>query len=102
MLKKQRKLRKTRVRAKIAGTAQRPRLTVFRSNKYLYAQAINDEAGITVAHAKGSDSEKVAKEIAKKLTKEKITDVVFDRAGYKYHGKVRMLAENLRKAGVNL
>ena len=101
--------RRARVRAKISGTALRPRLTIFKSHRYLYAQLIDDEAGRTLASA---DSRKatgkkpverateVGAEIAKKAKAAKIGKVVFDRNGYMYAGKIRMVAEAARAGGL--
>ena len=99
--KKVKKLRRhKRVRAKIHGTAEVPRLCVFRSNKHLYAQMINDDTGKTIASAKGEKADEIGKEIAKKTLDLKITKIVFDRSGYKYHGKVKAIAEAARTAGL--
>jgi large subunit ribosomal protein L18 len=106
-----RQKRVKRVRAKIQGTFSRPRLCVFRSSRYIYAQLIDDEKGKTIA---AIDSRKIAKdrknniEIARKLGIEiakialakKIKEVVFDRHGYKYHGKIKALAEGAREGGL--
>lgn len=92
--------RKRRIRAKIFGSAKRPRLSVFKSNKYLYAQVINDQEGVTLAFAKGSDPSAVGGEIAKKAKTKKIKEVVFDRGGFIYHGRIKMLAEAARKGGL--
>jgi large subunit ribosomal protein L18 len=104
MLEKQekRKRRHRRVRAKIKGTEEKPRLCVFRSNKYIYAQLIDDEKGKTLINAKAelNKAAKVGEDIAKKAIKEKINKVVFDRGGYKYHGRVKALAEAARKGGL--
>jgi len=110
MLEKQekRKRRHRRVRAKIKGTAEKPRLCVFRSAKHIYAQLIDDEVGKTLALADDSKIKKtgiaaaqeVGKEIAKKAIKEKINKIVFDRGGYKYHGRVKALADAARNAGL--
>ncbi len=100
MIKKERQVRKTRIRAKIAGTAERPRLSVFRSAKYIYVQAIDDEKGATLAFAKGEDSKKVGSEIAEKLGKKKIKKVVFDRGGFAYHGRIKDLADAAREGGL--
>lgn len=100
---------KHRIRKKISGTASRPRLSVFRSNKAIYAQAINDLEGKTLCAAaskgitEGTKSEvakKVGEEIAKKLIAAGINEVVFDRNGYLYHGRVQALAEGAREAGL--
>ena len=90
------------MRAKINGTAEVPRLCVFRSNKYIYAQIIDDEKNKTLASAKAElkAADKVGEEVAKKAIKQKIKKVVFDRGGYKYHGRVKALADAARSAGL--
>ena len=99
-----------KIRAKVSGTGDRPRLAVFKSNTNIYAQVINDESGITLAQAnskeikKGSVSEKaleVGRTIAERAKAKKISKVVFDRGGYKYVGKVRAIAEGAREGGLN-
>ena len=100
---------KTRIRGRVSGTAQRPRMSVFRSNKGIYVQLIDDLSGRTLAAAssKGIEggtktevSAKVGQEIAK-LAKEKgIEAVVFDRNGYLFHGRVKSLADAAREAGL--
>ncbi len=100
MLKKDRISRKKRIRAKLSGTALRPRLSVFRSNKFVYVQAIDDETGKTMAAARGADAAKVGGELALLLKKHKVDTVVFDRSGYRYHGRVRALADAAREAGL--
>ena len=101
---------KFRIRKKIVGTAERPRLSVFRSNKQIYAQVINDKAGVTLAAASSLGFEKMNKtEQAKKvglLLAEKakaagVESVVFDRNGYLYHGRVQSLADGAREGGLN-
>ncbi|MBT8348747.1 MAG: 50S ribosomal protein L18 [Sulfurovum sp.] len=101
--------RKARVRGKIFGTDTLPRLTVFKSNKHFYAQAINDTTGTTLASADGrklglkvnqEDVKKVAAEMAKNLASKNIETVVFDRNGYLYHGVVASFADALREAGI--
>ncbi|QQG42029.1 MAG: 50S ribosomal protein L18 [Candidatus Woesebacteria bacterium] len=94
--------RKRRVKAKIFGTKARPRLSVFRSNKYLYSQVIDDEAQVTLVSAKGpkNDGAKVGEELAKKAMSKKIKKVTFDRNGFIYHGKVKALADGARKGGL--
>jgi large subunit ribosomal protein L18 len=89
-----------KIRSTVAGTSARPRLSVFKSNAYLYAQLINDEAGTTLAAAKGTDAKKVGAEIAKNALSQKIDKVVFDRGGYIYTGKVKALAESAREGGL--
>jgi len=100
---------KTRIRGKISGTAARPRLSVFRSNKGIYAQIIDDLAGATLCAAsskgiaegtKTEISAKVGEAIAKKAQEKGITEVVFDRNGYLFHGRVKSLADAARKAGL--
>ncbi len=93
--------RKLRVRSKIRKLSSRPRLSVFRSNKLIYAQIIDDTKGVTVAAAKGEESSKVGEEIAKKSLSKKVKDVVFDKGEYRYHGRVKKLAEAARKGGLN-
>ena len=100
---------KTRIRGKISGTAERPRMSVFRSNKGIYVQVIDDLAGNTLVSASSKGLEggtkteiaaKVGEEIAKKASEKGITEVVFDRNGYLYHGRVKSLADAARKAGL--
>jgi large subunit ribosomal protein L18 len=100
--------RKARVRGKIFGTAELPRLSVYKS-KYFYAQAIDDNAGATLASVDGrklglkanrEDVKKVAAEMAKNLASKNIETVVFDRNGYLYHGVVAAFADGLREAGI--
>ncbi len=110
--KLERERRHKRVRTKISGTAERPRLCVYRSNKNIYAQVIDDVAGKTLAYASTTDKEvktkyankEAAKEvgtlIAKRATEKKIKSVVFDRGGYIYHGVVKELAEAAREGGL--
>lgn len=76
------------------------RLAVFRSNKFMYAQVIDDEKGHTLAHAKGREAKEVGEEIAKKTLAKKIKQVVFDRRKYKYHGRIKILAESAREKGL--
>ncbi len=101
---------KRSIRSKISGTSERPRLSVFRSNKAIYAQLIDDTTGVTLAAAssvKLDDAKanvetagRVGKEIAEKALEKGISAVVFDRSGYLYHGKVKSLAEGAREAGL--
>lgn len=103
-------LRKRRIRARVNGTAERPRLSVFISNRHVSAQIIDDAANKTLvastsvkSAAKGTLTEKatwVGKDIATKAKKAKITHVVFDRGGRKYHGRVAALADAARKEGL--
>lgn len=102
---------KRRVRKKIFGTQEKPRLSVFRSNSAIYAQIIDDEKGVTIVsasvadlqEAKGTKSE-IAKlvgiKIAEKAKEKAITTVVFDRNGYLYHGRVKSLADGAREGGL--
>ncbi|GHU81240.1 50S ribosomal protein L18 [Clostridia bacterium] len=104
--------RHTRVRGKISGTAERPRLNVFRSTSNIYAQLIDDVKGVTLAAASTLDKEiegnggnkeaaqKVGALIAKRAADKGITEVVFDRGGYIYHGRVKELAEGARQGGL--
>lgn len=92
--------RQFRSRLKTKGTAFRPRLTVFRSLKYIYAQIINDVKGVTLAAASGSDPKAVGEQLAALALKKKISAVVFDRGAYKYHGRVRQLADAARQKGL--
>ena len=107
--------RKVRIRSKIKGTSNRPRLTVFRSNKYIYAQLVDDTKGQTLINLsdtllKTKDSKKTktakASEVGKKLaelSKEKgIKEAVYDRGSYRYHGRVKALAEGAREGGLKI
>lgn len=105
--------RHARVRAKISGTAERPRLNVFRSAKHIYAQLIDDVNGVTLASASTMDkgfegfggncdaAKTVGESLAKKAAEKGITEAVFDRGGYVYHGRVKALAEGARENGLN-
>ncbi len=108
---KTRQKRHMRVRSKISGTAERPRLNVFRSNKNIYAQIIDDVAGVTLVSASTLDKEvadgnkteqaaAVGSLIAKRASEKNIKNVVFDRGGYLYHGRVQQLAEKAREDGL--
>jgi large subunit ribosomal protein L18 len=105
--------RHKRIRKKISGTAERPRLSVYRSEKNIYAQIIDDVAGNTIVAASSLDKEfdmkigsnkeaakKVGEIIAKKALEKGITEVVFDRGGYIYHGRVEELASAAREVGL--
>ena len=101
---------KYRIRKSVNGTAERPRLSVFRSNKQIYAQIINDLTGQTLAAASSLGFEKMPKKeqaakvgemVAEKAQAAGITSVVFDRNGYLYHGRVKELADGARKGGLN-
>ncbi len=111
MLTKQRARRHRRVRGKVSGTAERPRLSVFRSAKNIYAQIINDVTGTTLVSASSVEkdfglggnkeaAEKVGELIGKRALEKGIEAVVFDRGGYLYHGRVQKLAEGARKSGL--
>ena len=101
---------KYRVRNKISGTAERPRMSVFRSNKQIYVQIIDDLAGVTLASAsslgmtdkvnKKEQATKVGELIAKKAQEAGITTVVFDRNGYLYHGRIKEVADAARNGGL--
>ncbi len=108
------KIRK-RIRKKIRGTAERPRVFVFKSNRYLYTQAIDDSTGTILATASSMEkayrekkkktknleaSKTVGEMIAKRLIKKKIEKIVFDRGAYPYHGRIKALAEAMRKEGL--
>jgi len=103
--------RKARVRGKLFGTETLPRLSVYKSNKYFYAQAIDDKTGSTLAsvdsralglRANKEDVKKVAQKMAENLASKNIDKVVFDRNGYLYHGVVASFADALREAGIKL
>jgi len=111
--KAKRRLRIRRsIRNKVSGSAQRPRLSVFRSNKFIYAQLIDDVNGVTLASSSSATAEGVnsssktesssfvGRDIAAKALEKGITEVVFDRGGYLYHGRVKSLAEGAREAGL--
>lgn len=105
-----RALRRARIRAKLNGTATRPRLSVFRSLDSIYAQLIDDSKGITIiaeSDMKAKDkktkiesAKEVGKALAKKALAKGVTECVFDRNGYKYHGRTKALAEGAREAGL--
>ncbi|MBU1085573.1 MAG: 50S ribosomal protein L18 [Candidatus Beckwithbacteria bacterium] len=92
--------RKIRTRATLTTNKDRPRLTVFRSNKFIYAQIIDDIKGITLVSATAKKATDLGVAIAKKAKLKKINKVVFDRGSYKYHGRVKALAEAARKTGL--
>ncbi|KKB34883.1 50S ribosomal protein L18 [Bacillus thermotolerans] len=110
---KTRKKRHGRVRSKLNGTAERPRLNVYRSNQHLYAQVIDDMNGVTLASASTVEKDfgleqtnnvdaaaKVGELVAKRASEKGITSVVFDRGGYLYHGRVKALADAARENGL--
>ena len=108
----QRAKRHARVRGKISGTPERPRLCVFRSECHIYAQLIDDVAGVTLASASSMEkgfegfggnkeaAKKVGMAIARKAQEKGISEIVFDRSGYIYHGRVKELAEGAREGGL--
>ena len=113
---KGRKTRHRRIRKKISGTSLRPRLAVFRSARHIYAQAIDDSAGSTLAASSTLAIQKslkktytgnkeaakaVGADVAKKLIEKSISTIVFDRGGFIYHGRVQALADGAREAGLN-
>ena len=102
--------RRRRIRARVSGTAERPRLAIFRSNKHMYAQVINDDTGETLAAADSLDQDDVSMMEAAQAVGEMVAEaaqeagiekVVFDRSGYNYTGKVAALAESAREAGLD-
>jgi len=108
-----RKKRHGRVRTKLSGTQERPRLNVFRSSQHIYAQVIDDVNGVTLASASTLDKDLtlngtgnveaaklVGQLVAQRATEKGVTEVVFDRGGYLYHGRVKALAEAAREAGL--
>ena len=114
LTKPQRRLRRRRrVRAKVQGTAQRPRISVFRSNRGIFAQLVDDEAGRTLAAASWTEPElrklapmdqakRIGELIAQRGQQAGVQAAVFDRGGYKYHGRVKALADGAREAGLSL
>jgi len=105
-----RNIRRNRVRSVVSGTSARPRLNVFRASRHIYAQLIDDESSKTLASAssieiKAKDKKlnlagEVGKLLAKKADEKKIKAAVFDRGGYKYHGRVKALADGAREGGL--
>ncbi|MEB3430082.1 50S ribosomal protein L18 [Citroniella saccharovorans] len=112
--KANRKARHLRVRKKVTGTFERPRLTVYKSNSNIYCQLVDDVKGVTILSASTLDKDlkseslnieackKVGEAIGKKAIEKGITEAVFDRSGYKYHGRVKALCEAAREAGLKL
>lgn len=102
--------RMKRVRSKMEGTAEKPRVSVYRSNKSIYLQAFDDVAGVTLAGTKdvagtGTKTERaeaMAKDFATVLQEKNITQVIFDRGPYRYHGRIKAVAEALRSAGIKV
>lgn len=106
-----RKQRHKKIRAKVSGTADRPRLSVFRSSAHIYAQIINDELGTTLVsssdlivkknkNTKSDVAKQIGIDIAKKAKEKNIDKVVFDRGGHKFHGRVKMLADGAKEGGL--
>lgn len=104
-----REQRQERIRRKISGSQNAPRLSVFRSSKHIWAQLINDEKGVTLASASdlnlkvGTKLERAAvvgEKLAQEASKKKIKKAVFDRGGFRYHGRIKALAEGARKGGL--
>lgn len=113
--KQRRRLRrKYRIRKRVYGTTERPRMTVLKSNRHMYVQVIDDVEGKTIAAAADvqkdlvnlkpsvANAEKLGEVVGKRLVDLKVKSVVFDRNGYKYHGIVKAIAEGVRKAGIQL
>ena len=106
--------RKKHIKKTVQGTADRPRLSVFKSSKYLYVQVIDDQSGKTIAYANNLEKDnrglasnvegaaKLGELIGERLKEKKITRVVFDRNGYIYHGKVKAIADGARKSGITI
>lgn len=112
-IRKQRARRKIRVRSRIFGTAKQPRLSVFRSNRSLYGQLIDDEHGRTLAsvstkkisktnETKAKQAETAAAELGEKAKTLGITRAVFDKGAYRYHGRVKAFADGIRNAGIKI
>jgi large subunit ribosomal protein L18 len=108
----QRRRRRSRIRKKVRGSAERPRLAVFRSSKHIYAQLIDDDLGRTLVHASSRDLDRkgscknreasglVGKLLAERARQAGLVKVAFDRGGYLYHGRVKALAEGAREGGL--
>ncbi|MCX7023495.1 MAG: 50S ribosomal protein L18 [Spirochaetes bacterium] len=104
--------RRSHVRKNLEGTTERPRMTVYRSNRYLYVQVVDDSKGRTLAAASSLDETlkgvkcnvgggaRIGEEIGKRLKEKNIAKVIFDRNGYKYHGIVKAIADGARKSGI--
>jgi large subunit ribosomal protein L18 len=109
-----RRKRHARIRLRLHGTTERPRLSIFRSAKYIYAQVVDDSTGRTLAQASSRESSlaggpgkvaaahAVGRALAERATAAGVRSVVFDRSGYQYHGRVRSLAEGAREGGLDL
>jgi len=110
------KRRHTRIRARISGTAERPRVAVFRSNRFIYAQVIDDAAKKTIISSSDIKSKRsrtakikktesatsIGRQLAALMKEKGISEAVFDRGGFKYHGRVRSLADGLREGGIKI
>lgn len=104
--------RHNRIRSELSGTAERPRVSVFKSNKHTYVQVIDDVAGKTLVSSelkamtvKGKKTEAavgIAQKVAAKMKEKGITTAVFDRGGFKYHGRIKAIAEGLRTSGIKI
>ena len=109
---RRRNKRKIRIRKKIKGSAERPRMSIYKSNRYVYIQVIDDEKGHTITSASNKEKElskiksnvkeigNLGEVISQRLKEKKISQVVFDRNGYKYHGIIKTVADAARKAGI--
>jgi large subunit ribosomal protein L18 len=109
---RKREQRRLHVRKNLEGTPEKPRMTVFKSNRYIYVQVIDDAAGTTLASASTLEESlkglkrnvegagKLGEEIGKRLKEKNVASVVFDRNGYKYHGIIKAIADGARKAGI--
>ena len=105
--KNQRTRRRRRIRAKIQGMTKRPRMAVYRSNKMLFVQLIDDEKRVTLVSGRRSEknshaAQELGHEVAKQALAKGIHSVVFDRGGYRYHGVIRLLAESAREEGLKI
>jgi large subunit ribosomal protein L18 len=105
--------RRRRVRAKIRGTAERPRISVFRSNRGIFAQLVDDDSGRTLASVNWTEAElrslspleqakRAGELLARRASEAGVAEAVFDRGGYKYHGRVKALAEGAREGGLKV
>jgi large subunit ribosomal protein L18 len=104
--------RRLRVRGKISGTAERPRISIYRSNRHTFIQAINDDKGVTLAavhdrtakagSTKIQRAEEIATNLAAQLKKQAVAKVVIDRGSYRYHGRIKAVADQLRAAGLEV
>ena len=104
--------RKLHIRKTLSGTPEKPRMTIFKSNRYMYVQVVDDAAGVTLASASSLEESlkglkrnvegaaKLGEEIGKRLKDKNVATVVFDRNGYKYHGIIKAIADGARKAGI--